>query len=61
MPRMEKVEPGTVLFADKKKGLFVKTIDGVLEILELQGENAKKMDVKSFLNGNDIHAGEIFE
>ena len=61
IPRMEKVEPGTVLFADKKKGLFVKTIDGVLEILELQGENAKKMDVKSFLNGNDIHAGEIFE
>lgn len=61
MPRMKNVEPGTVLFADKKKGLFVKTTDGVLEILELQGENAKKMDVKSFLNGNDIHAGEIFE
>ncbi len=61
MPRMEKVEPGTVLFADKKKGLFVKTIDGVIEVLEIQGENAKKMDVKSFLNGNDIHAGEIFE
>ncbi len=60
-PRMKKVEAGTILFADNKKGLFVKTVDGILEILEIQGENAKKMDAKSFLNGNNIHAGEIFE
>ena len=59
--RMKKVEAGTILFADNKKGLFVKTVDGILEILEIQGENAKKMDSKSFLNGNNIHAGEVFE
>ena len=59
--RAEKLEPGTILFADKKKGLFIKTIDGVLEILEIQGENAKKMDSKNFLNGNNLYAGEIFE
>ena len=28
---------------------------------ELQGENSKKMDFKSFLNGNNVEAGEIFE
>lgn len=59
--RMTKLEKGTILFADKKKGLFVKTKDGILEILELQGENSKKMDTKSFLNGNDLQAGQIFE
>ena len=59
--RMKTLENGTILFADNKKGLFVKTKDGVLEILEIQGENSKKMDIKSFLNGNNLQAGKIFE
>lgn len=58
--KLKSIEPGTILFADKKKGLYVKTQDGIIEVLELQGENSKKMDVKSFLNGNDVQAGEIF-
>jgi len=59
--RINGLENGTILFSDNKKGLYVKTIDGVLEILELQGENAKKMDWKSFLNGNNLQSGKIFE
>ena len=59
--RISKIENGTILFADKKQGIFVKTNDGAIALLELQGENSKKMDFKSFLNGNNVEAGEIFE
>ncbi len=59
--RMKKIEPGTIAFADNKKGIFIKTGDGFIKVLELQGENAKKMDYKNFLNGNKLQAGEIFE
>ena len=53
-------KPGEILKADKS-GLVISTGEGNLEILELQGENAKKMDYKSFLNGNVIAVGTIFE
>ena len=59
--RMKKLEPGTIAFADNKKGIFIKTGNGFIKVLELQGENAKKMDYKNFLNGNKLQAGEIFE
>ena len=38
-------KPGTVLLANEKKGLFIKTTDGVLSVLEIQGENAKRRNV----------------
>lgn len=53
-------KPGTVLLANEKKGLFIKTTDGVLSVLEIQGENAKRMNVSDFLRGNKIEMGEIF-
>lgn len=60
--KIKTIENGTILFADTKKGIFIKTSDGILEILELQGENAKKMEAKNYLNGNNnLHAGKIFE
>ena len=59
--RMKKLEPGTIAFTDNKKGIFIKTGDSFIKVLELQGENAKKMDYKNFLNGNKLQAGEIFE
>ena len=59
--RMKKLEPGTIAFADNKKGIFIKTGDSFIKVLEIQGENAKKMDYRSFLNGNKLQAGEIFE
>lgn len=53
-------KPGTVLLANEKKGLFIKTTDGVLSVLEIQGENAKRMNISDFLRGNKIEMGEIF-
>ena len=58
---IEELKPGTVVFANEKQGLFIKTIDGVISILEIQGENAKRMNVGDFLRGNKIEIGEIFE
>lgn len=43
-------KPGTVLEGEKK--ILIKTIDGAIEIRELQFPNKKKMDSKSFLAGN---------
>lgn len=53
----EKVEAGTVLLADSKKGLWIQTKDGILSVLEIQGENAKKMNIGDFLRGNRIEVG----
>lgn len=52
---------GTIMFASDKKGLFVKANEGIIQIEEIQGENAKKMLVGDFLRGSEIMAGEIFE
>jgi len=51
---------GTVLLANQKQGLFIKTKSGVLSILEIQGENAKRMGISDFLRGFKIKAGEKF-
>lgn len=57
----ENLENGTVLISDAKQGLFIKAKDGILKVLEIQGENAKKMDIASFLRGNKIEEFEIFK
>lgn len=51
---------GTVLIANEKQGLFIKTKSGILSILEIQGENAKRMSIGDFLRGNKIEAGSKF-
>ena len=58
---IKKRKNGEVLLADTKKGLFIKSKDAVISVLEIQGENAKKMHVQDFLRGNMISIGEIFE
>lgn len=52
--------PGEVAFANDKIGLYIKVKCGVLKIIELQGENSKKMNSCDFLRGTKILAGEIF-
>ena len=59
--KLKDIEAGTVLFSDCKKGLYIKTIDGIIKVLEIQGENAKKMSINDFLRGNNIEVGNIFE
>lgn len=52
---------GEVLLSDSKKGLFIKTKSGIISVLEIQGENAKRMNIGDFLRGNQISVGEIFK
>ena len=52
--------PGTILIADDKDGLYIEANGGVLKILEIQGENAKRMPTADFLRGNHLIAGMIF-
>lgn len=58
---LNKMQAGTVLFSDDKKGLFIKAKGGILQVLEIQGENSKRMAVGDFLRGNPMEAGKIFE
>lgn len=59
--KLKEIIPGTVLFSDEKKGLYIKGKDGMIKVLELQAENAKKMETLEFLRGNRIMAGSVFE
>lgn len=52
---------GTVLVSDQRDGLFIKTKKEILSVLEIQGENAKRMSINDFLRGNQIDEFQIFE
>lgn len=52
---------GTVIVSDPRDGLFIKTKDGIIKVLEIQGENAKRMSIQDFLRGNNIEEFEVFE
>ena len=54
-------EPGYIIEANDKKGLKVETSDKVVEILEIQGENSRKMPIGDYLRGNKIEIGKKFE
>ena len=55
------VEIGTVVKADCKDGLYIKAKDGIVKVIEIQGENAKRMSVQDFLRGNNIQVGAKFQ
>ena len=57
---LEEIENGTVLLSDVKDGLYIKAKNGIIKVLEIQGENARKMTIQEFLRGNKIKLGEIF-
>ena len=54
-------ENGTVIKADSKEGLFIKAKNGIIKVLEILGENAKKVNIQDFLRGNKIEVGSKFE
>ena len=58
---IEILKNGTVILSNPKEGLFIKTKDGILKVLEIQGENAKRMGIGDFLRGNSIEEFEVFE
>ena len=59
--RFSNIEPGTVIYVDKKEAIYIITKEGILKVLEIQGENAKKMPVSEFLKGNKIEVIDKFE
>ena len=50
----KKGDPGSVIESDPKNGLIVGTLDGAVELIEIQPENKKKMLAKDYLRGNSI-------
>ena len=59
--KLKDVLPGTILYVNDKRGLYIKGNGGILSVLEVQGENAKKMPVSDFLRGNKIQVADMFE
>lgn len=55
------IRNGTVIVSDSRDGLFIKTKEGILKVLEIQGENSKRMSIQEFLRGNAIQEFEVFE
>lgn len=58
---MDFMKNGTVIVSDDKDGLFIRTKEGILQVLEIQAENAKRMKIQDFLRGNKIEEFEVFE
>ena len=58
---MDFLRNGTIIVSDPRDGIFIKTKEGILKVLEIQGENAKKMAIQDFLRGNPIEEFEVFE
>lgn len=59
--RFSDIEPGTILYVDKKEGIYIMTKEGILLVLEIQGENAKRMTAPEFLRGNKVEVVDKFE
>lgn len=59
--KLKDVMEGTILFSNDKKGLFIKAKEGIIEVEEIQGENAKRMPIGDFLRGNEIFAGDVLK
>ena len=57
---IEHCENGTVIYSNSKDGLYIKAKDGIIKVIEIQGENAKKMPIADFLRGNTIKEFEAF-
>lgn len=58
---MDVLRNGTVIVSDPKDGIFIKCKEGILKVLEIQGENAKRMTIQDYLRGNPIQEFDIFE
>ncbi len=58
---IDTLKNGEIVKANSKEGLYIKVSDGVVSVIELQGENAKKMSVFDYLRGNKILENKVLE
>lgn len=59
--KFENIENGTIVKSNSKEGLYIKANEGIIEVDEIQAENAKKMPICDFLRGNNLEEGNKFE
>lgn len=52
---------GTVIVSDPKDGIYIKCKEGILKVLQIQGENARRMTIQEYLRGNPIQEFKVFE
>ena len=50
----KEINLSNIILANDKQGLFLRAKDAVLEIIELQAENSKRMQAKDYLRGNKL-------
>ena len=51
---LENNTPGCVIVSNSKEGLLISTGKGLLNVLEIQAPNSKKMSINDYLRGNEI-------
>ena len=51
---LNEAKNGDIILASDKKGMFFKAKDAVVEAIEIQAENSKRMNAKDYLRGNKI-------
>ena len=56
----ETLENGTVVVCSAKKGIIIKCEKSFIKLIEVQIEGGKKMDAKSFANGNQLKENYVF-
>ena len=59
--KLQDIAEGTVLFSGDRNGLYIKAKDAIIEVVEIQGENGRKMNIYDFLRGNKVEIGDMFE
>ena len=58
--KLYNIENGTILISNDKDGLYIKAKEGIISVIEIQGENAKRMIINDFLRGNKLQLNEKF-
>ena len=58
---MSFLKNGTVISSNPKDGIYIKCKEGILKVIEIQGENARRMTIQEYLRGNPIEEFEVFE
>jgi len=53
--------PGTIIIADSKIGLYIKAKEGIIQGVEIQSENSRRMNWDEFLRGNALEVKGILE
>ena len=59
--RFSDIEPGTILYVDMKEAIYIMAKEGIIKVLEIQGENSKRMPTPDFLRGNSVSVVDFFE